>query len=161
MRRIRTGLFLVVVIISLLLPAGTTPATAQEGVQVCEREVSPLIETYNANIGELPGFAADLVTNKIVHGEIESGPNQYYTIVTDGDGRVQNFTAGEPENPTLIVETDCETVTRVIDANDSAAIAVEEYQNGEIAIGGTGPINTVVIEATEFIAGVADWLGFV
>ena len=51
-------------------------------------------------------------------------------------GESRRSVEGRPTCPTLEVETDCETVTTVVDAPNTTDTFVDEYRGGEITVRG-------------------------
>jgi hypothetical protein len=102
--------------------------------RVCDRDASTLVDTYDATVDDVPGFAAGTVTDETIHLVVTDDSD--YTVVTGPDRRITAFRQGAPDSPTLEVETDCETVRRVVDAPNTTDAFADEYRSGEIAVRG-------------------------
>jgi hypothetical protein len=104
--------------------------------RVCDRNASTLVETYEASADAVPGFAAGMVTDERIHLLVTDDRHRDYAVVTGGDRRVTAFRRGAPDDPTLEVETDCETVRTVVDAPNTTDAFADEYRAGEITVRG-------------------------
>lgn len=127
--------------------------------EVCNRDVDVLVETYDANVDEIPGPVRGVVTDETVHAMVTGDANRDYTVVTGADRRVTSMSQGVPDSPSIEIETDCETLTTVVDADDEAAAFGDEYDNGEITIRGATPFDMLVVEAIKLAVEIGQWLG--
>ena len=132
---------------------------AQTAATLCDQDVEPLIDEYNANVDAVPGLVKGMVVDETVHVTVEGDSTRDFTAVTDSAGRVTEFKGGEPDSPTLAIRTDCETVGTVVGADDPVAAFQSEYDDGEISISGVGIVNAVVIGAVKAVVGIARTLG--
>lgn len=150
---------LLVVTALVFAHAGVGAGAAQETSTLCGQDVEPLIGEYNANVDAVPGLVKGMIVDETVHVIVEGDSARDFTALTDSAGRVTEFEEGEPDAPTLVIRTDCETVETVVGADDPVAAFQGEYDDGEIVISGVGIVNTVVIGAVKTIVGIARTLG--
>lgn len=149
-------------------PTGTAPGTATGpdgrsppilSGRVCDRNASTLVATYEANADAVPGFAAGMVTDERIHLIVTDDPHRDYTVATGADRRVTAFRRGAPEAPTLVVETDCETVRTVVDAPNTTDAFAEEYRAGEITVRGRTLPTRIAVGLVETLDGIGRALG--
>ena len=86
------------------------------------------------------------ISNATIHGVVTDDANRDYTVVTGANKQVSRFSAGVPSNPSLEVETDCDTVTRVVDADKPDQAFSSAYDDGDIEVSGVGLVNTIIVE---------------
>jgi hypothetical protein len=127
--------------------------------RVCGRDVAPLVEDYNDNVAQIPAFASGVVSDERVHVVVEGDARRDYTAVTTPNRRISTVRPGRPADSTVEVETDCETLTSVVDASDPVDAFVGEYDAGEITISGVGIVNAAAVEAVELGARIGRTLG--
>lgn len=127
--------------------------------RVCGRAGSALVDRYHDNLDAVPVLAERLLTDETVHLSVDGDRGGDYTVVTDSDMRVTAFRQGVPENATLVVETDCETATAVLDAPEPGAAFSTAYDDGEIVVRGATFPKTVAVAVSEFLYDVGRALG--
>jgi len=116
---------------------------------VCGRDITPLVEDYNANVDTIPEFASGIVRDETIHGIVNEDNTRNYTLVTGSDKRLTDFRPGVPNDAALAVETDCVTLTAIIDAEDSVDRFTQAYDAGEVNIRGIGLIQSLIVGGIE------------
>ena len=116
---------------------------------VCGRDITPLGEDYNANVDTIPEFASGIVRDETIHGIVNEDNTRNYTLVTGSDKRLTDFRPGVPNDAALAVETDCVTLTAIIDAEDSVDRFTQAYDAGEVNIRGIGLIQSLIVGGIE------------
>lgn len=144
-------------VLSVAIGFGAAHGTAQ----LCERDVQSLLDSYNANVDEVPPIVRGVVADETVHLVVDGDATGEYAAVTNESGRVTEFRPGAPENPTVVIRTDCETVDTIVDADDSVGAFESEYRGGEISVRGVGIVKSVVVEAVEVVVGLARYIGLI
>lgn len=130
---------------SLQIETGEPPPT-----EICGEDAQLVVERYEKGTNELPAFADRIANGQRIQLVVNSYEDSEYTIVTSEDGSVKTFSDKPPENPSVRVETSCETVERVNESDDPSSALVQEYRNGNIQIQGKSHVDSFVIEGTEF-----------
>lgn len=152
----RAVVSLLVVVSVLAVPAGT--ATAQE-CSLDPVELAPLVDTYNANINEVPGVARGQLSDQTIDVRIDApGGERRFAVTTADDGRITAFEETAASDPTLRVETSESTICDIVASPDPAGAFAEAYDSGEIDVSGVGVLNSVKIGAVKVGAGIARWL---
>ncbi|AXG05607.1 hypothetical protein DU500_03675 [Haloplanus rubicundus] len=141
---------------------GTLSLRPATGVtSICNRNAGSLVDAYDDNADAVPGFLAGTVTETTIHGIVTDAGQRDYTIITDSDRSVSAFRAGSPDNATVEVETDCATVRTIADAENKRDAVGTAYDDGDIAIRGVGPIDTILVEVLKLGVRIGDLFGLV
>lgn len=117
--------------------------------EICEQPPETFVDTYNANVEDVPFFVRFIVRNAEVHGVITGDSVGDYSFRTDAEGRVEAFSAGPPDDPSVRITTSCEAFTRMATGGDPVGTFWGEYREGRVEIEGVGLVNWVVIEAAK------------
>ncbi|AKB31832.1 hypothetical protein MSSIH_1142 [Methanosarcina siciliae HI350] len=105
-------------------------------------ELSAQAELYNNNFDNVPSLVKRLVASEEIAGtiELENGEMLYVTALMRG-GKVGEFykydTPNDPNSqlgPTIIVESDEETVRETLDSDDPLRKAVEQMNDGSLNV---------------------------
>lgn len=105
-------------------------------------ELSAQAELYNDNFDNVPSLVKRLVASEEIAGkiELENGEMLYVTALMRG-GEVGEFykydTPNDPNSqfgPTIIVESDEETVREILDSDDPLRKAVEQMNEGSLTV---------------------------
>jgi len=105
-------------------------------------ELSVQAELYNNNFDNVPSLVKRLVASEEIAGtiELENGEMLYVTALMRG-GKVGEFykydTPNDPNSqlgPTIIVESDEETVRETLDSDDPLRKAVEQMNDGSLNV---------------------------
>lgn len=126
---------------------------------ICGKSESTLIEAYNENTEQIPGFALGMVTDETIVLRTEDGSQPDYTVITGAEGRISTVQDGPPTDPTVAVETDCETIASIAEAENTDEAFADAYNNGEIAIHGTTIGKTIVVEILKIGIDIGNMLG--
>ena len=132
---------------------------------ITENEIETyLLEDYNAFISSNPDvpFVSSIFGDQIIHivitktdGDIE------LAAVTDSDAYITSIESGEPEEPTLIVTSNEETIDKILSSDDPATEAKNALDNGDITYKGVGIKNMVVVGIAKVGQFLADLLGLI
>lgn len=153
---------LTIALAALLLAAGASGlAVAQEDGESGSQDIGELVEVYNANLDEAPGFVKGQLAGETVEIAIDTGDNgtQYYHATLAESARITDYGEGPAEDPDVRVTTDAETLEAIQSAETPSDRAVEAYESGEISIQGVGTVNSIEITAVEVGVAVGQFLG--
>lgn len=137
------------------------PFTITTETKMCGRNTTTLTDTYNSNVDAIPGAVRGVVTDATIHGIVNGDDDRNYTISTGADRRISDVHPGVPDDASVEVETDCNTVTTVVDAENTTDAFVRKYNAGDISVRGTNPLSTVVVEAVKAVVKIGQWIGLV
>lgn len=121
-----------------------------------------LLVEYNAFISSNPDvpFVKSIFGEQVIHilitktnGDIE------FSVVTDEDAYITEIKSGAPENPTLLVTSNEETVNNILNSDDPASEAMNALNNGDIDYKGVGIKNKIVVGVTKIAQFFANLLG--
>jgi hypothetical protein len=138
---------------------GTVSLRAAETPRPCGRDGAALVDRYHDNLDAVPALAEGMLTAETIHLSVSGDEGGDYTAVTDSEMRVTAFRQGVPGNATLVIETDCETVTTVLDASEPGAAFSTAYDNDEITVRGATFPKTVLVEVSKLLYGIGRALG--
>ena len=138
---------------------GTVSLREASTPPVCGRAITPLVDEYNKNVGAIPEFASGIVKDETIHGIVNEDDTRNFTLVTGSDKRLNEFRAGAPDGTPVVVVTDCQTLTAIIDAEDPVDLFVQAYENGEVKVRGTGFFQSLIVEAIKVGVKIASTLG--
>jgi len=118
--------------------ADQSAACPGAGIDV-EGELGDLIgETADS----LPDVAKDAVVGERVQARVGDAR---FGVVVDSEGTVTETTRGKLDGATLKARTDCETVTRIANAEDKRATARRAISTGDITWEGVGGVKNVQV----------------
>lgn len=112
---------------------------------LCGQSADPLVGTYNENVDDVPGVVRDRVRDTRIHGVVNGPGGGEYTFVTGPDGRIETYSEGAPDDATLRMITDCESLGAIVGADAPADAFRREYRNDEIRFVGVGPVNRALV----------------
>ncbi|HJH28647.1 MAG TPA: hypothetical protein C5S51_02995 [Methanosarcinaceae archaeon] len=151
--------------ILILLTFVVTSCFALPASAVTEDEVEMyLLSEYNAFISANPDvpFVKSIVGDQIIHIIItKTGGDIEFAAVTDSDAYITEITSGEPENPTLLVTSNEETVETIFGSDDPASETMNALNNGDITYKGVGIKNTIVAGVVKVGQFLANLLGLI
>ena len=130
-----------------------------DAVRLCGHGGGTLVDLYHAHADRVPSWAESVVTDETIHLIVNGDRGGDFVVVTDQDGSVSTFRRGTPDDATVAVETDCETVRTVVDAQNPADAVAAEYDSGQITVRGTTFPRSIVIEVSELVFGIGRSLG--
>ena len=138
---------------------GVTPAAAQADCTLDATTLGPLVDEYNANVDQVPGMARGQIADERIDVQVNAdGGERHFYAVTDADGRITEFSAGEGDDPSLRVIVDEQAMCDVLASDDPAAAFQTAYDSGEIDVQGVGVVNSVKIGLVKVGVGIAQWL---
>lgn len=118
------------------------------------------LSVYHDSIDAVPGFVDWAVTDEAIHLIVNNDTETDYTVTTGSDKRVATFRPRAPDNPTIEVETDCETVNTIVEAQDPRSAFVTAYDEGDIVIRGVTLWKTFLLAAAKLLYRIARLLPF-
>ena len=153
----RTLVATLVVVAILALPAGTAGAQQANAPDANERTCSldpadlrPLVETLNRNVDQVPSFARSQFGGERIDVRVDTPDGERrYALTTVKSGRITDFEAGAPDDPTLRVETSRSTFCDVVTAEDPKAAFVGAYYGGDVEVTGVGSVNAAKVGAVK------------
>jgi hypothetical protein len=133
-------------------PAQTDDGSADgDGLVICERDAATFVGVFNRQIDEVPGLLKGRVRDTDVHLRVDGEGGGDYTMVTDEDSQVTDYSEGEPASATVRVVTDCDTFRNITDAEDPGAQFRSAYANDRVRFVGLTAPNWVVFQTIETI----------
>lgn len=147
-----------IVLVSILtIPAGTAGAQPADDERCSLASADPrsLVDTLNRNVEAVPGFARSQFGGERIDVRVDTGDGERrFTVVTARTGRITDFEAGAPADPTLRVETTESTFCDVVTADDPKGAFAAAYFGGDIDVSGVGTVNAVKVGAVEIGASI-------
>ena len=150
---------IVVVVLASLLAVGAGAAGAQDAnaggtnERTCSldpADLRPLVDTLNRNVDQVPGFARSQFGGERIDVRVGTPDGERrFSLTTAKDGRITDFEAGAPDDPTLRVETSRSTFCDVVTADDPRAAFVDAYYGGDIEVTGVGSVNAAKVGAVK------------
>jgi phage tail-like protein len=126
--------------------------------RICGHDLERITRAYSRSTGTLPEPLRGLVTDATIHGVVAGDDDGDYTIRTGPDGEITTVLDREPSTPDVVVETDCETLTGVVTADDPRARLRSAYEDGDVRVRGTGLISGIVTGIAHTVTRIADVL---
>ena len=132
-----------------------TPASA-----VTEDEIKEFfLNTYNPNVNEiipdLP-LIKSVFGGQVIHIIVEKpGGNIELTAITDQEGFITDLESGEPDNPTLRLISNEETLDRIGNSTDPVSETQDALISGDIAYEGVGItmlVKVTIVKIAQFVA---------
>ena len=132
-----------------------TPASA-----ITEEEIKDFfLNTYNPHVSEiipdLP-LIKSVFGGQVIHIIVEKpGGNIELTAVTDQEGFITDLESGEPDNPTLILISNEETLDRIRNSADPVGETQDALISGDITYKGVGismQIKVTIVKIAQFFA---------
>lgn len=149
----------------ILLTFIVTSCFALPASAATEDEVETyLLSEYNTFISENPDvpFVKSILGEQVIHIIItKTGGDIELAAVTDSDAYITEITSGEPDNPTLRVMSNEETIDKIMDSDDPASETANALNNGDITYKGVGIKNVVVVGITKTAQFFANLLGLI
>ena len=132
-----------------------TPASA-----ITEDEIKDFfLNTYNPNVNEiipdLP-LIKSVFGGQVIHIIVEKpGGNIELTAITDQEGFITDLESGEPDNPTLRLISNEETLDRIGNSTDPVSETQDALISGDIAYEGVGItmlVKVTIVKIAQFVA---------
>ena len=123
-----------------------------------------LLSEYNTFISENPDvpFVKSILGEQVIHIIItKTGGDIELAAVTDLDAYITEITSGEPDNPTLRVMSNEETIDKIMDSDDPASETANALNNGDITYEGVGVTNMIVVGVAKLGQFFANLLGLI
>jgi len=130
----------------------------REVERICGHDLDQITQVYSQSTSDLPGTLRGLVTDAVIHGSVAGDDDEDYTIRTGPDGEVEAVIDRKPSDPDLVVETDCETLTEIVTADDPQAPVQTAYEDGDIRVRGTGLVSGILTGIARTVTGIVDAL---
>lgn len=153
---------LTVALVVLVVAAGMSGlSVAQDSEASSTQDIDELVEVYNSNLEEAPGFVTGQLAGKDVEIAVDrtDGETKHYHATLADDARITDYGEGEAEDPDVRVTTDSETLDAIQSADNPSDRAVEAYESGDISVRGVGAVNSVQVTAVEAGVAVGKFLG--
>ena len=133
---------------------------------ITEDEIeSYLLVEYNAFISSnpnVPSFVKSIFGDQVIHIIIEkTGGDIELSAVTDSDAYITEIESGEPENPTLLVKSNDETVDKILNSDEPGSEAMNALNNGDITYEGIGIKNKIVVGVAKTVQSILSILGLI
>ena len=123
-----------------------------------------LLSEYNTFISENPDvpFVKSILGEQVIHIIItKTGGDIELAAVTDSDAYITEIESGEPEDPTLLVTSNEETIDKILSSEDPGSDVKDALKNGDITYKGVGIKNSIVVGITKVGQFLADLLGLI
>jgi len=132
-----TAIALTIVLIGQVSVAATAADSPSTDAQTPSLPtLAEAVERYNDYHSEVPSIVKETLSDERVVVTLDSGESYY--VKMGENAKIINYSHdGFDSSPTIRVETDTETVRRIIDANDNRAAAIEAFNSGDITAEGT------------------------
>jgi len=151
-------------IVALLLLA-VVVATATAKALTVEEAEHYLLDVYNPNVDniipDLP-LIKDVFGNQVIHVIIKKeGGDIEFGATTDSRGYITKLERGTPENPTLRLISDEETVERIINSDDPVQETKDALLSGKITYEGVTIVNKVKVGIIKVVQWFAHLFGLI
>ena len=87
--------------------AGGVPAAQDDGagggLVICDRDAAEFVGAFNDGTEDVPAFFRGRISDSTVHLNVEGDGGGDYTMVTDEDSQVTDYSEGEPASATVRV----------------------------------------------------------
>lgn len=132
-----------------------TPVSA-----ITEGEIKDFfLNTYNPNVNEiipdLP-LIKSVFAEQVIHIIVEKDSgNIELTAITDQEGFITDLQSGEPDNPTLRLISNEETLDRIGNSTDPVSETQDALISGDIAYEGVGItmlVKVTIVKIAQFVA---------
>ncbi len=160
---IKLSKFCVLLLLFAVVSASTiiTPASA-----ITEDEIKDFfLNTYNPNVGEIiPNLPLikSVFAEQVIHIIVEKpGENIELTAVTDQEGFITDLESGEPDDPTLRLISNEETLDRIRNSADPVGETQAALISGDIAYEGVGISMLVTVTIVKIVQFFASLLGII
>ena len=146
---------MITLLVGLLVVTGSTPVHAQPDPQLtCQGEqidvqVDRAIEVLNNNTDRAPSAVASLISSNTTEVHIENADEEYYTVSVDDSLAITDVSAGQAENPNVIIKTDRSTACTVYTHNNPVSAGLQAYENQDVRIEATNPADKAKVYIAE------------
>jgi hypothetical protein len=159
------GLFkLTALVIALAVVFSGGVGAQQGGDEVTAEDINldQLVETYNANVDEAPDIARGQLAGQTIEIRVGEGDEmakkdtgESLHVTTAESGRITDYEKGDAESPTIRIRTNEDTLEDIAQAEEPGKEFNQQYEDGDIKVGGVTMTEKVKVEAVKF----AVWLG--
>lgn len=109
-----------------------------------ESEIASRLATFaNEALDILPNSVRNRVVNERV--SIKVGSSTYFSAVVNEQTQIESVQAGRLEDPTLIAETDCETIERISSSDSPSVTLRRSISQGDITWRGVDPSSDAAV----------------
>jgi hypothetical protein len=149
-----------VCLLLLLLFVVVSGSTVTPASAITEKEVNDFfLNTYNPHVSEiipdLP-LIKSVFAEQVIHIIVEKpGGNIELTAITDQEGFITDLESGEPDNPTLRLISNEETLERIRNSADPVGETQDALISGDITyegVGGSMLFKVAIVKIAQFFA---------
>lgn len=130
--------FLLIAALTLITASATAQTNLSETLESFDNR--KIQQEINNRSDEVPGIVESVFGNQKANIHIEGELNRSYRLKTSG-ARVENFSQGSWENPTLEVWTNTSTVEEIINSETPSQKLKQKLENDEIRYREKGLLN--------------------
>ena len=124
------------------------------GTETYDVDIDTAVSLYNANTDAVPGPIASIISTNTTEIRIENAAQKQYTASTDENMQIVHTTVGPAGEPDVIVKTDRDTACALYTANKPVDAFETAYNNEEITVEATNPIDSAKVYIVDKIVGV-------
>jgi hypothetical protein len=134
-----TSIFFTAVLVIAAFAGIVPSAIGTNGGLDLFKEIEPLVDVYNENVGDIP-LITSLIGEERIHAEISlnDGTALIIAITTNGDAKVVGFEKGEISDPTIKANTTENTVRTIMNSGDPVSAFQDALNSGAIRYEGVG-----------------------
>ncbi|MBW6469890.1 MAG: hypothetical protein K0A90_01555 [Methanosarcinaceae archaeon] len=152
------------ILVLLTLVVSSCFASPVSAITQAEIE-SYLLVDYNNFISsnpDLPSFVKSIFGDQVIHIIItKTGGDIELAAVTNSDAYITGIESGKPENPTLLVTSNEETVDNILGSTDPATVTMDALKNKDITYEGVGLKNKIVVGFVKAVQSILSILGLI
>ena len=160
-RIIITILLATVVLTGIVATTGEVAAQSTEptptitcGTETYDVDMATAASLYNENTDAVPGTIASVISTNTTEVQVENATQKRYTVNTDENMKIVDTAVGPADEPDVIVKTDRDTACAVYTANKPVAAFETAYNNEEITVEATNPVDSAKIYIVDKAVGV-------
>jgi hypothetical protein len=131
--------------------------SGDSSVSICERVAQRFVSVYNSQTDSVPGLVSNRVEDSNVHLQVDNDSDRNYTMVTNEEGQVTEYSVGKPESASLRVETDCATFQEITDSERPTETFRVAYAEDRIRFIGLGTVNSVFFAGLDRLTDPIAW----
>jgi len=124
------------------------------GTETYDVDIATAVSLYNANTDAVPGPIASVISTNTTEIRIENASQKRYTATTDGNMQIVDTAVGPGDEPDVIVKTDRDTACALYTANKPVEAFETAYNNGEITVEATNPVDSAKVYIVDKVVGV-------
>jgi hypothetical protein len=126
--------------------------------RICGHGVDKITQAFSQSTEDLPGSLRGLVTDSTIHLAVAGDDDGDYTVRTGPDREIKTVIDRKPSTPDLVVETNCQTLTEVVTADDPQSSFQSAYEDGDIRVRGTGIVSGIMTGIAHTVTRISDAL---